>query len=70
MTWVSDIRSITYLVVDGLVDILNKNVALTRLAEGGVALRPHDTAAKRLISLCNLRDTRNKTNQGRPLIWE
>jgi hypothetical protein len=38
---------ISYLVVDLLIKILNKNVALAGLAEGGIALGPHDPATDR-----------------------
>jgi hypothetical protein len=31
-------------IIDGLVQVLDKNITLTGLAEGGVTLRPHDTA--------------------------
>ena len=34
----------TYLVVNALIEILNKNIALAGLAEGRVTLRPHDAA--------------------------
>jgi len=37
---------IHYLVVNLLVEVLDENVALTRLAEGWVSLRPHDTARR------------------------
>lgn len=39
-------RVVESLVVDGVVQVLDEDVALAGLAEGGVALRPHD-AAKR-----------------------
>ena len=39
-----------YLVVDLLVKVLDENVALARLAEGWVSLRPHDTAGGDRIS--------------------
>jgi len=39
------------LVVDGLVEVLNKDVALTGLAEGRVTLRPHNTARTGLSAL-------------------
>ena len=35
------------LIVDLLVEVLDEDVALAGLAEGGVTLRPHDTAAER-----------------------
>ena len=34
----------TYLVIDGLVQVLDEDVASTALAQVGVALRPHDAA--------------------------
>ena len=34
----------SYFVVDQFIKVLDKNVALTGLAEGGVTLRPHDPA--------------------------
>lgn len=44
-----------YLVVNGLIKILDKYIALPGLAEGGVALRPHDTTSatfnKRIVEL-------------------
>lgn len=36
----------TYLVVDSLIEVLDENITLTRLAKGRVTLRPHDTATK------------------------
>jgi len=38
------ICSASNLVVDLLVQILDKNISLARLAKGRIALRPHDTA--------------------------
>ena len=38
-------RIVQSLVIDCFVQVLDENVALTGLAEGGVTLRPHDTAA-------------------------
>lgn len=32
------------LVVDLFIEVFDKNIALTGLAEGGIALRPHDPA--------------------------
>ena len=46
LLWGSE-TSLSDLVVDLLVEVLDENVALTGLAEGGVTLRPHDTAAER-----------------------
>jgi len=37
---------VCYLVVNLLVKVLDENIALTRLAEGWVSLRPHDTARR------------------------
>ena len=34
-----------YLVVNLLVQVLDEDVALTSLTQGGITLRPHDTAA-------------------------
>ena len=36
----------TYFVVNLLIKVLNENVALSGLAEGGVSLRPHNAAIK------------------------
>jgi hypothetical protein len=35
--------TLEYLVVDLLVQVLDEDVALTSLAQGGITLRPHDT---------------------------
>lgn len=40
------IRSITNLVVDSLIKVLDEDVSLTRLTESGVTLGPHDTATQ------------------------
>lgn len=47
-------RVVKGLVVDSVIQVLDENVALAGLAEGGVTLRPHDAAAKRLLlrALC------------------
>jgi len=37
---------IYYLVVNLFIKVLDEDVALTRLAEGWVSLRPHDTAER------------------------
>ena len=34
-----------YLVIDVLIEVLDENVALSRLSKMGVALRPHDATA-------------------------
>ena len=38
--------NLTYLVVNLLVQVLDENVALASLAQGRVALGPHDAAAR------------------------
>lgn len=38
------IMTLEYLVVDLLVQVLDEDVALTGLAQGGITLGPHDTA--------------------------
>jgi hypothetical protein len=38
------VENLAYLVVDKLVQVFNKDIALTSLAEGRVTLRPHDPA--------------------------
>ena len=43
LLWGSE-TSLSDLVVDLLVEVLNEDVALTSLAQRGVTLRPHDTA--------------------------
>ena len=37
--------------VNLLVKVLDKDVALTRLAQGGITLRPHDTAVGDALSI-------------------
>ena len=44
MLWGSE-TSLSDLVVDLLVEVLDEDVALTSLAQRGVTLRPHDTAS-------------------------
>ena len=43
------------LVIDGLVQVLDEDVALTRLAEGWVTLGPHDTAVMYCVSGCHIK---------------
>ena len=37
--------TLEYLVVDLLVQVLDEDVTLTSLAQGGITLRPHDAAS-------------------------
>lgn len=46
-----------HLVVNQFIQVLDENVALSSLAEGGVPLRPHDAASR--VSLA----TRNPINR-------
>ena len=49
-------RVVEGLVVDSLVQVLDEDVALAGLAEGGVTLGPHDAATKHLESRHFTRD--------------
>jgi hypothetical protein len=59
----------SHLVVDGLVQVFDKNVALTRLAERRVTLGPHNAAAISL-SVLPLRPATLQTHHARFLINE
>jgi hypothetical protein len=45
-----------HLVIDLFIKAFDKNVALTRLAEGRISLRPHDTTEEMLIVDCSFRN--------------
>ena len=63
-------RWIIYLVVNLFVEVLDEDVALTRLAEGWVSLRPHDTARDEDVSEGSLRLVGVATYQALPLMRE
>ena len=65
-------RVVQSLVVDGLVQVLDEDVALTGLAEGRVTLRPHDAAVIPIHDQQPLQRIYEeaRTYQARPLIRE
>lgn len=58
------------LVVDGLVQVLDENVALARLAESRVTLGPHDAATKHVQSPVYYTTIVSITYHARPLMRE